>query len=103
MSFYNHWRILENFTGRFEVLGTKILNKRLIRSDELNKNNNLTISWQGVPFSFLGGRLWVLHTFYSGNDQNCAKQDFIVSLLPFQHVLDYWKGKEDLKVGMETF
>ena len=62
--------------------------------------DNLTIPWPGVPFSFLGGRLWVLHTFYSGNDQNCAKQGFI---FPFQHVLDYWKRKEDLKVGMGTF
>ena len=42
MSFYNHWRILENFTGSFEVLGTKILNKRLMRSDELTR----TTIWQ---------------------------------------------------------
>ena len=65
-------------------------------SDRFNKNSNLTIPWPGVSFSFLGGRLWVLHTFYSGTDQNCAIQGFIVSLL--QHVLDYWERKEDLKV-----
>ena len=82
------------------MLGTKILNKQLMCSDRFNKNNNLTIPWTGVPFSFLGGRLWVLHTFYSGTDHNFAKQGFIFS--PFQHVLDYWKRKEDLKVGMGT-
>merc|ERR1719474_638231 len=56
VSFYNHWRILENFTGSFEV--------------------------------FLSAFLADVCGYYT----------------PFiQHVLDYWKRKEDLKMLFLTY